>query len=97
MDHQHHPDCHLFMAGITQALHLRLDDFVYKVAHRAPYETLLFRWMYRLYNKEKSIDDAIALIYRARHRWLLGQDKSLCQRPATKTNPAHNQLPKNND
>ncbi|WP_025740897.1 hypothetical protein [Aquimarina pacifica] len=87
MDHQHHPDQHLFMAGIIQSLHLRLDDFIYNVAHQARYETILYHWMLTLYKKGKSVDDAIQLIYRARHFWLLGQDKIKCRTSVTINKP----------
>ncbi len=60
-----------FIAVILQALHLKFDQFIYNLAHREPYETIVYRWINKLYSQQKSSDQAIQLIYKARNVFLL--------------------------
>lgn len=62
---------HQYIVTIIQALHLKLDTFIYNLAHQNPYETLLYTWITKLYTKGKSSDEALQLIYKARNRFLL--------------------------
>ncbi len=60
-----------FIVDIIQALHIQLDEFMYKVVHHSPYETILYIWIHKLYIKRKSCEDAVQLIYKARNMYLL--------------------------
>ena len=50
---------------------MRADIFMYNLSLHNPYEMLLYVWIYKLYNKKKSIEEAIQLIYKARNILLL--------------------------
>ncbi len=73
MIHQHSTTAHRFMTVILAALHMQHDDFIQQVAQRTPYETIVYHWIHNLYQKGKSTEEAIQLIYRARHICYLGR------------------------
>lgn len=70
-----------FIVDIIQALHMRLDEFMYNLVHHNPYEMILYIWIHKLYKRRKSCDEAIQLMYRAKKILLLKQNNSLCNNP----------------
>ncbi|PKV48544.1 hypothetical protein ATE84_0544 [Aquimarina sp. MAR_2010_214] len=72
---------HQYMSNILKMLHLKMDIFMYNLAHHNSYETILYRWIHKLYSKGISIDDAIQLIYKARNILLLNPKNGLCSTP----------------
>ncbi len=56
-----------FITDIILALNMKLDEFMYNLVHHKPYEVTLYLWIHKLYAKDKSINDAILLIHKARN------------------------------
>lgn len=69
---------HQYMSDILKMLHLKMDIFIYNLAHHTPYEMILYRWINKLYTKGTSIDESIQLIYKARNILLLDPKNSWC-------------------
>ncbi|WP_271768721.1 hypothetical protein [Aquimarina algiphila] len=69
------------MSDILTMLHLKMDIFMYNLIHYHPYEIVLYVWINKLYAQNKSIEEAIQLIYKARNRFLLTSKDSLCNYP----------------
>ncbi len=67
-----------FITEIIEALHIKQDAFMYNLAHHHPYEMLLYTWINKLYTKEKTSEEAIQLIYKARNILLLNNNNILC-------------------
>ncbi|MBQ0735791.1 hypothetical protein [Aquimarina celericrescens] len=59
-----------FIVDTIQALHIKLDQFMYNLVHHSPYEIVLYIWIHKLYLKGKSSEDAVQLIYKARNMLL---------------------------
>ncbi|WP_271768991.1 hypothetical protein [Aquimarina algiphila] len=59
------------MSDILQALHHKMDEFMYNLVHYSSYEIILYLWINKLYAQGKSSDEAIQLIYKARNILLL--------------------------
>ncbi|WP_271785133.1 hypothetical protein [Aquimarina algiphila] len=79
------------MSDILTMLHIKMDIFMYNLIHYHPYEIVLYVWINKLYAQNKSIEEAIQLIYKARNRFLLTSKDSLCnyspnESPLTKLN-----------
>ena len=70
-----------FFTDIIEALHMKADTFMYNLSHHNPYEMLLYVWIYKLYNKKKSIEEATQLIYKARNILLLHSSQAFCNTP----------------
>ncbi|WP_024770417.1 hypothetical protein [Aquimarina macrocephali] len=81
MDSYSQYDKHKFMSDILQALHLKMDEFMYNLAHHTPYEMILYSWINKLYTKGRSSEEAIQLIYKARNILLLTPKNSWCSPP----------------
>ncbi len=79
MNDQLHLSKNRFITEILQALHIKTDEFMYNLAHRNPYEILLYTWINKLFTKGKSCDEAIELIYKARNILFLKSTKAHCQ------------------
>ncbi len=60
-----------FIVDTIQALHLRLDQFMYNLVHHSPYELMLYIWIHKLYLKGKSSEQAVQFTYKAKRRYLL--------------------------
>lgn len=71
MESQYHYSKREFVIDIIEALHMKLDAFMYNLANHNPYEMLLYVWINKLYSKGKSSEEAIQLIYKARNILLL--------------------------
>ncbi|WP_344930735.1 hypothetical protein [Aquimarina addita] len=56
-----------FLSQLIKALHMDVDDFMYRVSQHKTYELVLYGWMNRLYTKKQFYTTAVRLIYRARH------------------------------
>ncbi len=59
-----------FLYTVLRALHMPYDRFMYNLAHGHLYEIILYLWIDKLYRKDKTSDEAVQLIYKARNRWL---------------------------
>ncbi|MBL0685788.1 hypothetical protein [Aquimarina mytili] len=62
---------HHYLADILQALHLTMDQFIYNPIHHSHYETILFRWILKLYQKQTPAEHAIQVIYITRNTFVL--------------------------
>ena len=60
-----------FINDIIEALHMKMDTFIYNLAHNHPYELLLYLWIDKLYSKGKTSGEAVQVIYKARNIFLL--------------------------
>ncbi|WP_271784985.1 hypothetical protein [Aquimarina algiphila] len=76
------------MSDILQALHLKMDTFMYNLVHCSPYEIILYVWMNKLYAKGKTSDEAIVLIYKTRNIFFLNTKNSLCSPPNVALSPS---------
>ncbi|WP_160112044.1 hypothetical protein [Aquimarina sp. AU58] len=74
-------DKNKFMSDILQALHLKMDTFMYNLVHYTPYEIILYSWINACYTKGKTSDETIQLIYKARNILLLNLKNGLCNPP----------------
>ncbi|MBL0685335.1 hypothetical protein [Aquimarina mytili] len=81
---------HHYFATILQALHFKMDAFIYNLVHHSPYETLLYRWMVKLYKKGKTSEEALQLIYKARNIILLTPTTGLYSYPICTSKPQRN-------
>ncbi|WP_205410259.1 hypothetical protein [Aquimarina longa] len=70
-----------YISDILQALHHKVDTFMYNLVQYSPYEIILYTWINKLYTKGKTTDDAIQLIYKARNILLLNSQRGLCSSP----------------
>ncbi|GAA4277039.1 hypothetical protein [Aquimarina mytili] len=68
---------HHYFAAILQALHFKMDTFIYNLVHHQSYEMILYRWIVKLYKKRKTSDEALQLIYKARNILLLTSTNGL--------------------
>ncbi|MBP2834095.1 hypothetical protein J8281_18000 [Aquimarina sp. U1-2] len=62
-----------FLVDTIHALHLKLDQFMYNLVHHSRYEIILYLWIHKLYDKQKTSEEAVQLIYKARNLFLLGK------------------------
>ncbi len=69
------------MSDVLKMLHLKMDEFMYNLVHYHPYEIILYIWINKLYAQNKSREEAIQLIYKARNRFLLTPKDSSCSYP----------------
>ncbi len=66
---------HQYLATILHAMHFKMDVFMYNLVHRGVYEMLLYKWITKLYTKDKTVEEALQLIYKARNILLLTPTK----------------------
>ncbi len=71
-------DKNKFITAILQALHLKTDAFVYNLTKQSPYEMIIYVWIDKLYEKGKTTEEAVQLIYKARNIFLLNNPGALC-------------------
>ncbi len=64
--HKHH-----YFANILQAMHFKMDVFMYNLVHQGMYEMILYIWIDKLYKKGKTIEEALQILYKARNMLLL--------------------------
>ncbi|WP_438424357.1 hypothetical protein [Aquimarina macrocephali] len=83
MEYLEYNSKHKFMSDVLKMLHLKMDTFMYNLAHHTPYEMVLYNWIDKLYSKGTSIEDAIQLIYKARNILLLNPKNGLCSTPTS--------------
>lgn len=62
---------HRYLAEILVYLHLEFDNFILAILNGDPYETLVYQWVDKLYEKGKSINEALPVMYKARNFYLL--------------------------
>ncbi|MBP2831195.1 hypothetical protein J8281_03260 [Aquimarina sp. U1-2] len=62
-----------FLVNTIHAMHLKLDQFMYNLVHCSPYEIIIYIWIHKLYDKQKTSEEAVQLIYKARNLFLLGK------------------------
>ncbi|WP_024773082.1 hypothetical protein [Aquimarina macrocephali] len=55
-----------FLFEIIQYVQVEKDEFLQRVANQECYETIIYNWAIRLFEKGTSLDDAITIIHRAR-------------------------------
>ncbi len=74
-------DLHVFMSQVLKMLHIDSDNFMYNLIHQSKYEIILYLWITNLYHKQKTSDEAVQIIYRARNIFFITQNSSLCEYP----------------
>ncbi|MBP2832822.1 hypothetical protein J8281_11555 [Aquimarina sp. U1-2] len=62
-----------FLVKTIQDLHIPLDQFMYNLVHCSHYEVIIYIWIHKLYDKQKTSEEAVQLIYKARNLFLLGK------------------------
>lgn len=70
---QHHNQ---FLNAIVQSIQIDIDEFTNRVENNECYETMIYRWSIKLFEKGISINLAIRIIHRARRYVLLYQTKN---------------------
>lgn len=55
-----------FLSEIIQHVQVEKGEFFQRIANQECYETTIYNWAIRLYEKGTSLDDTIAIIHRAR-------------------------------
>ncbi|WP_438710711.1 hypothetical protein ACSTS3_18520 [Aquimarina muelleri] len=78
MEYLEYNNKHKFMSDVLKMLHLKIDVFMYNLAHHYPYEILLYGWINKLYDKGITKEKAVQLIYKARNIVLLNPKNSWC-------------------
>ncbi len=62
---------HQYTLNVLKALHLDSTSFFDDLKNDAPYEVQVYKWIDKLYKKEKTVDEAIQLIHRVRRFFIL--------------------------
>ena len=75
MEHQHPTHHHLFIASVVQSLHFSVVEFMANVAAHYEYERMLYRWITKCYQRGKSSEETLQLIYKARNFFLLRREQ----------------------
>lgn len=44
-----------------------MNEFIYNLSHNGSYEIILYSWINKLYAKDKTAEEAVQLIYKARN------------------------------
>ncbi len=57
-----------FCLGILRLLHIDKEEFFRRLATNNRYETFLYRWIHRMFTKEKTEEETVQFIYRVRRR-----------------------------
>ncbi len=60
-----------FTVNILKSLHLEKNKFFDDVINDAPYEVQIYKWIDKLYNQGKSVEEAIQLIHRVRRFFII--------------------------
>lgn len=64
--HEHYKRRNQFLTEIIPYVQVEKGDFLQRVANQECYETTIYDWIMRLFDKDTSLDDAISIIHRAR-------------------------------
>ncbi len=66
-------DRNRFLTAIIKSIQLEMDDFMTRVANKDCYESLIYKWAIRLFEKGTTTDYAISVIHRARRFVLINK------------------------
>lgn len=67
----------LFLLPIINSVQIEMDEFLERVSNRECYETMIYRWSLKLFEKDVSADYAINVIHRARRYVLIYKSKNV--------------------
>ncbi len=72
-----------FLTTIIKSIQIEMDDFMTRVANKDCYESLIYKWAIRLFDKGTTTDYAISVIHRARRFVLINKTYNNFLKPTT--------------
>ncbi|MEW7280697.1 hypothetical protein ABW636_19070 [Aquimarina sp. 2201CG1-2-11] len=58
-----------FFLEILQPLRFEAKDFFTKLAEESPYEMMIYEWIHSMFEQEKTKEETLDFIYKARYEW----------------------------
>lgn len=70
---EYNNDRNRFLTTIIKSIQIEMDDFMARVTNKDCYESLIYKWAIRLFEKGTTTDYAISVIHRARRFVLINK------------------------
>ena len=82
MDNKQIQERHHFITAVLKELQLAIDDFMYQLFHDNPGAILIYVWIDRLYQENKSVEESLKVITRALCVYVMHKEqRNLCRHP----------------